>query len=93
MKGTVQDFTWMEKAKCREENVDTTLFFPEKHDRAVREIMQRVRKLCHSCPVQADCLEYALEYEQLGFWGGMTEKERKAHRAAHEITFRSRVTG
>jgi len=37
------------------------------------------KKLCGECPVQAECLTYALAAnEQHGIWGGMTLKERLA---------------
>lgn len=35
--------------------------------------------LCRRCPVQAQCLEYALLYdEEFGMWGGMSAVARRA---------------
>jgi hypothetical protein len=35
------------------------------------------KKLCGSCPVRGDCLEFALENrEGYGIWGGTTDEER-----------------
>ena len=35
------------------------------------------KKLCRECPVQVECLSYALEAkEPHGIWGGMTVKDR-----------------
>lgn len=43
--------------------------------------VQRAKAICAKCPVQPDCLGYALEYaEQFGIWGGKTERERRAIR-------------
>jgi WhiB family redox-sensing transcriptional regulator len=36
------------------------------------------RRICHSCPVQHECLEYALlEHENHGIWGGESERSRR----------------
>lgn len=35
------------------------------------------RKICPSCPVQSECLNYGIIYDEPGIWGGMTKKERK----------------
>lgn len=32
--------------------------------------------LCAACPVSKRCLDYALEYEEFGVWGGTTPEER-----------------
>ena len=33
--------------------------------------------ICLACPVQDECLDYALKYrEEWGIWGGQTEKDR-----------------
>ena len=35
------------------------------------------KKLCQACPVQVECLTYALDArEPHGIWGGMTVKDR-----------------
>lgn len=36
--------------------------------------------LCGRCPVRAACLDYALDHEQHGVWGGTTPAERRALR-------------
>jgi WhiB family redox-sensing transcriptional regulator len=34
--------------------------------------------VCSECPVQLDCLEYALAYRiDHGVWGGASERERR----------------
>src|SRR5699024_397846 len=48
-------------------------FFPEKGG-STRE----AKKVCVSCEVRAECLEYALENdERFGIWGGLSERERR----------------
>ena len=70
------DTSWMDQAACR--GVDPGLFFPE---RGARAAFDRIRAICETCPVQVECLEYALEINtQHGFWGGKSERERRRMR-------------
>lgn len=58
---------WQDEAKCRNEN--NKLFFEKADERAAK-------RFCATCPVQSDCLEYALVYDTYGIWGGMSRVER-----------------
>ena len=65
----VQD--WRDLAACAE--VGDDFWFPEKGG-STRE----AKKVCQGCPVQAECLEYALENnEQFGIYGGLSARERQ----------------
>lgn len=62
---------WMEHAKCLD--ADPEAFFPEKGG-STRE----AKRICTSCAVREECLEYALANdERFGIWGGMSERERR----------------
>lgn len=37
---------------------------------------EKSKQICYSCPVRLECLEYAMENEPYGTWGGLTELER-----------------
>jgi WhiB family redox-sensing transcriptional regulator len=63
------DDSWRLRAACRG-IIETELFYASKKTRELKEI-------CSRCPVQPDCLDYALLTEQYGIWGGMSEAERK----------------
>ena len=63
--------SWQERALCAQ--TDPEAFFPEKGG-STRE----AKKVCVSCEVRAECLEYALENdERFGIWGGLSERERR----------------
>jgi hypothetical protein len=63
---------WQEEAACR--GIDRPdLFFPEQ---GVNPTFART--YCPQCPVQSECLEYGIIYDEPGIWGGKTRKERKA---------------
>lgn len=67
----VDDRSWMLDAKCLD--ADPEAFFPEKGG-STRE----AKRICNACPVQDECLEWALENEErFGIWGGMSERERR----------------
>lgn len=63
---------WQDRARCRRE--DPELFYPEQGVNTNRAI-----KVCKTCKVNTECLEYALaNNEHFGIWGATTEKERRA---------------
>lgn len=63
--------SWQEDALCAQ--TDPEAFFPEKGG-STRD----AKRICVSCEVRAQCLEYALENdERFGIWGGLSERERR----------------
>lgn len=65
------DEDWRISALCTQ--TDPEAFFPEKGG-STRE----AKRICASCEVKQDCLEYALEGdERFGIWGGLSERERR----------------
>jgi len=64
---------WRAKAACN--GLDPTIFYPQSDD---DDDASAAKSVCAVCPVQADCLEYALGFrEKEGIWGGATERERR----------------
>ena len=62
---------WQDRALCAQ--TDPEAFFPEKGG-STRE----AKKVCLTCEVREDCLEYALmNDERFGIWGGLSERERR----------------
>ena len=62
---------WLVFGACRD--ADPDLFFP-----STREETEQALAICGSCPVQPECLDYALEAgERFGIWGGLTEKRQR----------------
>lgn len=43
---------------------------------------------CNTCPVKALCLNWAVEHEAWGVWGGTTPKQRQQMRRTLGITLR-----
>jgi WhiB family redox-sensing transcriptional regulator len=76
---------WRDRAACRDADVE--LFFPEKGGST-----RPAKAICATCPVQAPCLQWALEAgERWGVYGGKSERERRRLRPARAPVARRRV--
>lgn len=65
------ELSWQDQALCAQ--TDPEAFFPEKGG-STRE----AKRICASCPVRIECLDYALAHdERFGIWGGLSERERR----------------
>lgn len=81
MIGDVFPGEWAKDGECRWSDPD--LFFPEI---MTRQVEAAAKAVCNvHCPVQVECLEFALEMEselsvryRAGIWGGLTPEERAA---------------
>ena len=60
---------WYNRGLCK--NYPTKLFYQydAKKDRLAKTI-------CNLCPVRTDCLQYALDNEETGVWGGLNDADR-----------------
>ncbi len=66
-----EELAWQERALCAQ--TDPEAFFPEKGGST-----RAAKKVCLSCEVRPECLEYALASdERFGIWGGLSERERR----------------
>ena len=64
---------WRNRARCLDR--DPEMFFPQERDYS---IAYRAAKLvCKSCPVVTQCLQFAIDNQCEGIWGGTTSNERR----------------
>ncbi|MEO7443575.1 MAG: WhiB family transcriptional regulator [Acidimicrobiales bacterium] len=74
---------WRAQAACRNSDVET--FFP-----ATEDGTGPAKAICATCPVQATCLEWALDTRQdEGVWGGLSESERRRLRRRRQAAERA----
>jgi WhiB family redox-sensing transcriptional regulator len=67
---------WREDALCRQ--VDPELWFPETGG----DCGTTAKRLCASCPVQTECLEYGVTtFQRHGVWGGKSYSQLARIRA------------
>ncbi len=65
--------SWRADAACL--SLPDTMFFLAGDD---FEGMKKAKEVCAACPVQEQCLEFAvLTNQSLGIWGGTTPNERR----------------
>lgn len=75
---------WMDDAACKGK---TDLFFPNGHKDIT--YIAGARKICRSCPVKSQCLDYALEFPHTdihGVWAGLTPRQLGAEQKKRNIT-------
>lgn len=69
---------FFDNARCKKQDIDPSVFYPEDDTGASAASAKAV---CALCPVQQECLDYALDMEYdspvNGIWGGRTEHERR----------------
>lgn len=74
-----RDERWRDEALCAQ--VGQELFFPEQG-----ESIGPAKRICGSCPVHVDCLDYALAHDQrYGVWGGLSERERRTLQRIRQV--------
>ena len=73
--------SWIEDARCK--GMDLSVFFIDYDVIDRRDVMKQAeiaKEYCYSCPVQQQCLDYAIVNKvKYGIWGGMNEKHRRKH--------------
>lgn len=68
---TVDPHPWMDAAACAQIGGDA--WFPE-----ADEDTTNIKQVCATCPVRAECGEYAITNRiTIGIWGGMTNRTRR----------------
>lgn len=70
---------WITQGACREPGVDPHIFFLENFPQAsnrYRRAKITAAQTCERCPVKRTCLDYAVEHDEKGIWGGTDEDQR-----------------
>jgi WhiB family transcriptional regulator, redox-sensing transcriptional regulator len=85
--GRWNDGTWRLDAAC--EGMDTLIFFPIGETGPAAPQVALAKKICASCPVREECLEFSIATIQNdGIWGGTTEDERRLIKRARRAAAR-----
>jgi WhiB family transcriptional regulator, redox-sensing transcriptional regulator len=86
--------SWRDGAACRD--ADAEMFFPIGSSGAALEEMAAAKAVCGCCPVQDECLSFAVTTNQeYGIWGGLDEEQRREVRRTwrREIRLQARLVG
>lgn len=71
------EMAWQVDAACaprRTPEAAADEFFP------AGQMPTAVRLACTACPVREQCLQYALDHDERGIWGGTSDRQRAAMR-------------
>jgi WhiB family redox-sensing transcriptional regulator len=66
------------------EGTDTEAFFVIEGTKAYPD-KELITRICKSCPVANECLEYALHHSVVGWWANTGEKQRSRMRTQRNI--------
>jgi WhiB family redox-sensing transcriptional regulator len=72
----INNTQWMQKAACKNQ---THHMFPQHHKDIT--YIQTAKQICQTCPVQTQCLNYALQHppaDMHGVWAGHTPRQLAA---------------
>jgi WhiB family redox-sensing transcriptional regulator len=64
------------RAACVDE--DPELFFPIGDTGPALLQIEEAKAVCRRCPLMESCLQGALDRNESGVWGGLSEKERRS---------------
>jgi hypothetical protein len=82
----LEELEWQDLALCRD--LETNLFYDDYE--SDESVAKTVDQACFSCPVQAQCLEWAVRNNEWGVWGGIyltagkPDKNRNSHKTKHD---------
>lgn len=83
--GASAESDWRHKASCKD-HPDPDIFFPIGNTGPALDQIEAAKKVCGTCGVREECLEWALSTRQdSGVWGGLSEDERKAIRRGRPV--------
>jgi len=76
------DLKWQKDAACKDTGHDS--WYAAEHS-TVQLDFQTLARVCGACPVQDACLTHAVEHEEHGYWGGMSERAIRDLRKQNNI--------
>lgn len=83
---------WHKDVACRD--ADPELFFPIGTTGAALRQEEEAKRICRNCPVQIQCMTWALETGVTdGVWGGTTPDERRVIRSLSRKTTTTKADG
>lgn len=75
---------WMVDGACAGQSHDA--WFPEDN---TQENAATIRKICGGCPVREKCLDWGVEHDEWGMWGGLGQRARRELRAERKAARRA----
>jgi len=84
-----EHWDWQLGAQCRGMDVGHFYHPPDERNAAPGQRIAEAKKVCHHCPVIAECLDHALRVrEPYGIWGGHSETSEQRYSACNLCVIR-----
>jgi len=64
---------------------DPEFFFPEPEAPNFYQLLAYAKNICSGCPYQLECLQFAVEHNEPGVWGGTAEGERRRMKRINKV--------
>lgn len=82
-----RDMSFLDRGNCV--GLPSWIFYPRANNGHIERTgatndSRRAKAVCADCPVSAACLEYAVDSEPFGIWGGTSERERRELRKTRD---------
>lgn len=77
---------WKQQGNCRDSDIN--LFYPTDDDHWTDT---QAKAVCVGCKVKGKCLDYAIENELFGVWGGKNPRERSQIAVLRGLKIRRRL--
>jgi len=77
---------WRDRAECKKH--DPRLWFADDHHDQAKAML-----ICKTCPVQTECLDFALEHNERGVWGSTSERARRRMKREAPTTGHGTIQG
>jgi WhiB family redox-sensing transcriptional regulator len=75
----MSDQEWRTHAACKGLTGPNYEWFPPRGRRSnVENSTQRLLDICHKCPVELECRDFAIKFGEPGIWGGTSSRQRRA---------------
>jgi hypothetical protein len=72
---------WRQRANCRD--IPTSEFYRARGEM----VSEHVRQACGACEVSAECLDWALHHELVGYWAGTSGRQRERLRRERGVSY------
>lgn len=79
---TPRGIAWQQRAACRTE--DPELFFASGTTAQALLQVEAAKAVCRRCPVMKQCLQWAVDRNEQGVWGGQSEDDRKGRTSSRQ---------
>lgn len=80
MSRLIDELAWQESGLCRAPSatIHIDAYFPDLFDEdAACVVPSEIQQQCAMCPLKQQCIKWAIDHDEFGFWGGTSRYQRR----------------